>query len=103
MSGAYPYMDLNAKYGKLLLRDIQAMLNLLEYNTKRDLVKLNPEKTEIINVSKAQQTHPKIIYIRRPGNKQSKVLVRHILFVCLYSISLQYLFYRFLGKLFQGA
>jgi hypothetical protein len=40
-------------------KDIQAMLNLLEYNTKRDLVKLNPEKTEIINVSKAQQTHPK--------------------------------------------
>jgi hypothetical protein len=35
------------------------MLNLLEYNTKRDLVKLNPEKTEIINVSKAQQTNPK--------------------------------------------
>ena len=35
------------------------MLNLLEYNTKRDLVKLNPEKTEVINVSKALQTHPK--------------------------------------------
>jgi hypothetical protein len=34
-------------------KDIQAMLNLLEYNTKRDLVKLNPEKTEVINVSKA--------------------------------------------------
>jgi hypothetical protein len=32
-----------------------------------------------------------------------QVLVRHILFVCLYSISLQYLFSRFLGKLFQGA
>ena len=31
-------------------KDIQAMLNLLEYNTKRDLVKLNPEITEIINV-----------------------------------------------------
>jgi hypothetical protein len=30
-------------------KDIQAMLNLLEYNTKRDLVKLNPEKTEVIN------------------------------------------------------
>jgi hypothetical protein len=27
--------------------------------TKRDLVKLNPEKTEIIKVSKALQTHPK--------------------------------------------
>ena len=40
-------------------KDIQAMLNLLEYNTKRDLVKLNPEKTEVINVSKALQTHPK--------------------------------------------
>ena len=25
-------------------KDMQAMLNLLEYNTKRDLVKLNPEK-----------------------------------------------------------
>jgi hypothetical protein len=35
------------------------MVNLLEYNTKRDLVKLNSEKTEIINVSKALQTHPK--------------------------------------------
>jgi hypothetical protein len=34
-------------------------LDLLEYNTKRDLVKLNPEKTEVINVSKALQTHPK--------------------------------------------
>jgi hypothetical protein len=34
-------------------KDIQAMVNLLEYNTKRDLVKLNPEKTEIIKVSKA--------------------------------------------------
>jgi hypothetical protein len=33
-------------------KDMQAMLNLLEYNTKRDLVKLNPEKTEVINVSK---------------------------------------------------
>jgi hypothetical protein len=32
-----------------------------------------------------------------------QVLVRHILFVCLSSISLQYLFYRFLGKLFQVA
>jgi hypothetical protein len=31
-------------------KDIQAMLNLLVYNTKRDLVKLNPEITEIINV-----------------------------------------------------
>jgi hypothetical protein len=31
------------------------MLNLLEYNIKRDLVKLNPEKTEVINVSKALQ------------------------------------------------
>jgi hypothetical protein len=40
-------------------KDIQAMLNLLEHNTKRDLVKLNLEKTEIINVSKALQTHPK--------------------------------------------
>ena len=40
-------------------KDIQAMVNLLEYNTKRDLVKLNPEKTEIIKVSKALQTHPK--------------------------------------------
>ena len=40
-------------------KDIQAMVNLLEYNTKRDLVKLNSEKTEIINVSKALQTHPK--------------------------------------------
>ena len=40
-------------------KDIQAMLNFLEYNTKRDLVKLNPEKTEVINVSKALQTHPK--------------------------------------------
>ena len=39
-------------------KDIQAMLNLLEYNTKRDLVKLNPEKTKVINVSKALQTHP---------------------------------------------
>jgi hypothetical protein len=37
-------------------KDIQTMVNLLEYNTKRDLVKLNPEKTEIINVSKALQT-----------------------------------------------
>ena len=35
------------------------MVNLLEYNTKRDLAKLNPEKTEIIKVSKALQTHPK--------------------------------------------
>jgi hypothetical protein len=40
-------------------KDIRAMLNLLKYNTKRDLVKLNPEKTEVINVSKALQTHPK--------------------------------------------
>jgi hypothetical protein len=40
-------------------KDTQATLNLLEYNTKRDLVKLNPEKTEVINVSKALQTHPK--------------------------------------------
>jgi hypothetical protein len=32
-----------------------------------------------------------------------QVLVRHILFACLYSISLQYLFSHFLGKLFQGA
>jgi hypothetical protein len=53
-------------------KDIQAMLNLLEYNTKRDLVKLNPEKTEVINVSKALQTHPKKICIRRPGNKQGQ-------------------------------
>jgi hypothetical protein len=40
-------------------KDIQAMLNLLEYNTKRDLVKLNPKKKEIVNVSNALQTHPK--------------------------------------------
>jgi hypothetical protein len=68
-------------------KDIQAMLNLLKYNTKRDLVKLNPEKTvETFLILHAVQ-----------------VLVRHILFVCLCSISLQYLFSRFLGKLFQGA
>jgi hypothetical protein len=35
------------------------VLHLGEYNTKRDLVKLNPEKNEVINVSKALQTHPK--------------------------------------------
>jgi hypothetical protein len=40
------------------------MLNLLEYNTKRDLVKLNPKKTEIINVSNTSEK----IYIRRPGD-----------------------------------
>ena len=33
---------------------MQAMLNLLQYNTKRDMVKLNPEKTEIIKMSKGK-------------------------------------------------
>jgi hypothetical protein len=88
-------------------KDIQAMLNLLEYNTKRDLVKLNPEKTEVINVSKALQTMYSRFSVEPLGTflilHAVQVLVRHILFVCLYSISLQYLFSRFLGKLFQGA
>ena len=37
--------------------EMQAMINLVLYNTRRDLVKLNPGKTEVICMSKAKNTN----------------------------------------------
>jgi hypothetical protein len=34
--------------------DIQAMLNVIEHHTKRDMVKINPDKSEVICVSKGK-------------------------------------------------
>jgi hypothetical protein len=72
-------------------KDIQAMVNLLEYNTKRDLVKLNSEKTEIINVSKALQTHPKKYILGGQDTVIFQIVAPNVLFVILSKIVLLYL------------
>ena len=35
--------------------DIQAMLKIIEHHTKRDMVKINPDKSEVIHVSKGKK------------------------------------------------
>lgn len=35
--------------------DIQAMLDIIEFHTRRDLVKINPGKTEVLNLTKTAQ------------------------------------------------
>ncbi|CAG2189456.1 unnamed protein product [Mytilus edulis] len=47
--------------------DIQAMLNIIEFHTKRDMVKINPEKSEVLCTSKGKNYQQKAYTL---GEKQ---------------------------------
>ncbi|VDI00230.1 Hypothetical predicted protein [Mytilus galloprovincialis] len=48
-------------------QDIQAMLNIIEFHTKRDMVKINPEKSEVLCTSKGKNYQQKAYTL---GEKQ---------------------------------
>lgn len=51
--------------------DIQAMLKIIEHHTKRDMVKINPDKSEVMHVSKGKSYQSNIYTFG--GKKFSRV------------------------------
>ncbi|VDI58044.1 Hypothetical predicted protein [Mytilus galloprovincialis] len=57
-------------------QDIQAMLNIIEFHSKRDMVKINPEKSEVLCTSKGKKQINRVDKLKHLGitrNVKSKV------------------------------